>query len=127
VLAHGIALSPGETAAVGVVAGRPVLALPGRLDAALAVWHVLGRHLIARLAGNLEPMATRSGRLTRKIASTVGIAELVPVRCIAHEATPIASGYVPLAALAQADGWILVPAQSEGYPAGSEVVLRPFP
>ena len=33
---HGIALTPGETAALGFVGPRPVLMLPGRLDAALA-------------------------------------------------------------------------------------------
>jgi molybdopterin biosynthesis enzyme len=33
---------------------------------------------------------------------------------------------VPLTALAQADGWILVPADSEGYPPGTEVMVRPL-
>ena len=41
--AHGIALLPGETTALGAVGSRPVLALPGRLDAALAAWHLLGQ------------------------------------------------------------------------------------
>src|SRR6516164_2054802 len=36
--AHGIAICPGETAAFGFVGERPVLLVPGRLDAALAVW-----------------------------------------------------------------------------------------
>src|SRR5262249_55604472 len=36
--AHGIAISPGETAALGTVDSRPVLLIPGRLDAAVAVW-----------------------------------------------------------------------------------------
>jgi molybdopterin biosynthesis enzyme len=126
-IVHGIALSPGETAAFGVAAGRPLLALPGRLDAALAVWHLLGRHLVARLGASLEPPMARTATLTHKIASTVGVSELVPVRCDGEHATPIASGYVPLAALAQADGWILVRPESEGYPAGSNVVVRPFP
>ena len=127
VKAHGIALYPGETAAFGVAAGRPVLALPGRLDAVLAVWHLIGTHLVARLGGCREPMVTRTASLTRKVASTVGMSELIPVRCEGASATPIASGYVPLSALAQADGWILVPANSEGFPAGSEVVIRPWP
>ena len=35
---HGIALTPGETAAFGFVGTRPVLLLPGRLDAALSVF-----------------------------------------------------------------------------------------
>ena len=38
VAAHGIAISPGETAAFGFVGKRPVLLIPGRLDAALSVW-----------------------------------------------------------------------------------------
>ncbi len=36
--AHGVAVSPGETAAVGYVGARPVLLVPGRLDCALAIW-----------------------------------------------------------------------------------------
>ncbi|HEY1310682.1 MAG TPA: molybdopterin-binding protein, partial [Pseudolabrys sp.] len=47
---HGMALSPGETAALGFVDPRPVLLLPGRLDAALAVWLTVGRRMLDRLA-----------------------------------------------------------------------------
>src|SRR5262249_31554451 len=35
---HGVGLMPGETAALGSLGPRPVLILPGRLDAALAAW-----------------------------------------------------------------------------------------
>jgi molybdopterin biosynthesis enzyme len=125
--AHGIALIPGETTAFGNVGERPVLALPGRLDAALAAWHVLGQLMLARLAGNFEPPPLRRAKLTHKISSTVGLAELVPVRCDGLSATPIASGYVPLSALAQANGWVLITPDSEGYPEASEVVIRPWP
>ena len=48
--AHGIAICPGETAAFGFVGERPVLLVPGRLDAALGVWLLIGRHLTAKLA-----------------------------------------------------------------------------
>jgi molybdopterin molybdotransferase len=123
---HGVALVPGETTAFGTIDARPVLALPGRLDAALAAWHVLGRTMLGRLAGSCEPLWLRTAKLTHKVTSTVGLAELVPVRCEEAAATPIASSYVPFAALAQANGWILIKADSEGYPAQSEVVIRPF-
>jgi molybdopterin molybdotransferase len=126
-LVHGIALLPGETTAFGTVGVRPVLALPGRLDAALAAWHVLGRVMLARFAGSREPPPIRTAKLTHKVSSPVGLSELVPVRCEGLSATPIASGYVPLAALAQADGWIFIKPDSEGYPAQSEVVIRPWP
>src|SRR5262249_10193082 len=120
VLVHGIALLPGETAALGAVGARPVLALPGRLDAALAVWHMLGRRMLARLAGNQETLPMRTATLTHKLSSLAGLSELVPVRWEGLSATPIASGYVPLAALARANGWVLIGADSEGYPAQTE-------
>ena len=125
--AHGIALVPGETAAFASVGARPVLALPGRLDAALSVWLVIGRRLLARLTGSAEQEPAHQARLARKLASPLGLAEVVPVRLRDGAAEPIASGYLPLSALAQADGWVLVPADSEGYPPGAEVMVRAWP
>ena len=52
--AHGIAVSPGETAAFGFAGARPVLLVPGRLDAALAIWLLIGRHIVAKLAGGSD-------------------------------------------------------------------------
>jgi len=40
---------------------------------------------------------------------------------------PLATRYLPLSSLTRADGWILVPAESEGYPAGAAVNVRPWP
>jgi molybdopterin biosynthesis enzyme len=95
---HGIALSPGETASPRA---RPVLLLPGRLDAALAVWLVLGRRMLARLAGGIADARVRR-ELSRKVASSLGL-RTVPVRLRDGVAEPLASGYWPLA-IAQADG-----------------------
>jgi molybdopterin molybdotransferase len=125
VAVHGIAISPGETAAIGFVGSRPVLVVPGRIDAAFAVWHLLGRHILSRLAGCAEDPPAMKRPLARKISSSLGLAELVPVRLRDGKAEPIASGYLPLSALSQADGWILIPPDREGYPPGTEVVIRP--
>jgi molybdopterin molybdotransferase len=127
---HGIALTPGETAALGFAGPRPVLMLPGRLDAALAVWLMVGRRILERLAAanshkESEPVETLP--LARKVTSTVGLAEVVPVRRTAGHAEPLATKYLPLSSLARSDGWILVPAGSEGYSAGSMVQVRPWP
>jgi molybdopterin molybdotransferase len=124
---HGIGLIPGETAAFGTVGARPVLLLPGRLDAALAAWHMLGRAMLARLAASTEAPCIRAAELTRKVSSSAGLAELVPVRREGRFATPIASAYVPIVALAQANGWIFIASESEGYQAHSEVMVRPWP
>ena len=55
------------------------------------------------------------------------MAEVVPVRCRCGSAEPLANGYLGQAALARADGWILVPPESEGYPVGTPVAVRPLP
>ena len=125
---HGLALSPGETAAFGFAGEQPVLLLPGRLDAALSVWLTLGRLAVDRLAAARPAMEfVDTARLTRKIASTIGVTELVPVTRDGRGAEPLASRYLPLSAISRADGYVLVPAESEGYSAGSAVRVWPWP
>lgn len=122
--AHGIAVAPGETAAVGFAHERPVLLLPGRIDAAIAVWLLVGRHLVARLAGGRVDDTAAVVPLKRKVTSTIGLAELIPVACAGGVAEPLAAGYLSWQALAASDGWIVVPADSEGYAAGTPVAVR---
>jgi molybdopterin molybdotransferase len=124
---HGVGITPGETAACGVVGARTVLLLPGRFDAALAAWLTLGRHWLLTLSSGAGENRTCMAQLTRKVTSTIGMAEVVPVRCRGGTAEPLASGYLSLAALTRADGWILVPPESEGYPAGAPVAVRQLP
>ena len=106
---------------------QPVLLVPGRLDAALAVWLTLGRHLVARLTGGFGDVLGTLALLTRKHASPLGLAEIVPVHQSGDQAEPITSRYWSLQAIVRANGWILVPSDSEGYPAGAEVVVRALP
>ena len=127
VKAHGIAVSPGETAAFGVANSRPVLLLPGRLDAAMTVWLLMGQVMLARLRGGTDNVSSHKSTLMGKIASTVGVTELVPVRRVADGIEPLASKYLPLATLAHADGWIVIPAASEGLAPGAQVFVRPLP
>ena len=124
---HGIGLIPAETAAFGTIGSRPVLLLPGRLDAALAAWDMLGRVMLTRLTGNAEPPCLRAAKLSRKVSSAPGLAELVPVRSEGSLATPLCSGYLPISALCRANGWILIPPESEGQPEHSQVVIRSWP
>jgi len=124
---HGVGLTPGETAALGFIGPRPVLVVPGRLDAALAVWLTLGRPMLLQLAGCKDMEPVTSDKLAQKITSTLGLAEFVPVFCSGEGLRPLASGYLTLHALMRADGYVLVPAGSEGYPAGATVEMRPLP
>jgi molybdopterin molybdotransferase len=127
VVFHGIGLMPGETAAIGKANGNPVLLMPGRIDAALACWLLLGQRMFARLAGCGMDDVTMPLKLTRKITSTIGIADVVLLRRNGGEAEPLASGYWPMQALAQADSYCVVPPESEGFPAGATVSARALP
>lgn len=124
--AHGVAVSPGETAAFGFVGERPVLLIPGRIDAVLAVWFLIGRHLAAKLAGGSVTPASALLPLKRKITSTIGMTELVPMGCADGMAEPLTSGYLSFTALTRSDGWIAVPADSEGFAAGTPVAVQPW-
>jgi len=103
--------------------------LPGRLDAALSVWLIVGRRMLDRLAAvkNGESEPREALILARKVSSTVGLVEVVPVRRNGTEVEPMAIKYLSLSNLTHSAGWILVPADSEGYSAGTSVQVRPWP
>ncbi|MCP3397337.1 molybdopterin-binding protein [Bradyrhizobium sp. CCGB20] len=120
VLAHGLALQPGRTAAVGRLGNVPVVALPGSPDHALGAWLALVLPLVDRLsARQLRRRMTLP--LARKIASSVGIAEIALLAEEHHAWLPLAVGEWPLQAIARADAWLLVPASHEGFAAGTPV------
>jgi molybdopterin molybdotransferase len=127
VMAHGIGVSPGETAAFGFAGARPVLLIPGRLDAVLSIWLVIGRYLTAKLAGGSVEDRQTMLPLKRKVASAIGLTELVPVVCSNGVADPLASGYLSFEALARSDGFIVIAADSEGFAAGTPVTVRSWP
>ncbi|QOZ54837.1 molybdopterin-binding protein [Bradyrhizobium sp. CCBAU 53338] len=117
---HGLALQPGRTAATGRLGKAPVLALPGSPGPAHAVWLALVLPLMDRLSGR-QPRRTAPLPLARKIASSVGIAE-VALLAEEHQAwMPLAVGEWPLQAVARADAWLLIPANHEGFAVGESV------
>ncbi len=104
-----------------------MLLIPGRLDAALAIWLLIGRYLVAKLAGGGVEELPALLPLKRKVASAIGLAELIPVSCAGGMAEPLASGYLSHSALARSDGFIVIPADSEGFAAGTPVAVRAWP
>jgi molybdopterin molybdotransferase len=120
VAAHGIAVQPGRTVAVGRIGTIPVVALPGAPDQALAAWWTLVLPVLDQLSG-LRPRRKLTLPLARKIASSVGIAEVVLLQRKDGAWLPLAVGEMPLEAVARADAWLAVPAGSEGFAAGTPV------
>lgn len=120
VIAHGIALQPGRTTAVGRIGTTPVVALPGAPDQAFAAWWALGLPVLDRLSGR-RPRKTLNLPLARKIASGVGIAEMVLLERNQGTWTTLAIGELSLDAIARAEAWLLVSGGAEGFAAGTPV------
>jgi molybdopterin molybdotransferase len=120
VIAHGIALQPGRTSAVGRIGKTPIVALPGAPDQALAAWWTLALPVLDRLSAR-APQKPLTLPLQRKIASSVGIAEIVLLERRDDTWMPLAVGDISLETIARADAWLAVPGASEGFAAGAPV------
>ena len=120
VVAHGVALQPGRTSAVGRIGKTPVIALPGAPDQALAAWWTLALPVLDRLSG-VGPRQPVILPLQRKIASSVGITEVVLLERNDGAWMPLAVGDLSLETIARADAWLAVPGGLEGFAAGTPV------
>ncbi|HYD65004.1 molybdopterin molybdotransferase MoeA [Azospirillum sp.] len=120
---HGVALRPGDSAGLGLAGSMPAVLLPGEPAACLAAYDLLGARAVRRCAGldGRPPYAVVRRIAARKLVSEIGTAELYRVRLTADGGVePLASAAVPgLAAAARADGFVLIPAESEGVAPGA--------
>jgi molybdopterin molybdotransferase len=114
-----LALRPGETGWIALEGGAVVVEVPQRFDGVIGVWCALALPALAVLAG--AAMAHEALPLTRKIASSVGVAEIALLRTSDVAAAPLAVGDLTLEAIAGADAFCAIDAGSEGFAA--EAVL----
>ncbi|WP_439552375.1 hypothetical protein [Falsiroseomonas sp.] len=118
---RGLGARPGMEAAVGRRDGVPALLLPPMAEDAAAAFLLLALPALRVLSGAPAPAPVRA-RLARKVASAVGITELVPLAVDTDGmATPLAIGALPLGALARAQAVLVVPPGTEGYEAGTMI------
>ncbi|WP_119677875.1 molybdopterin molybdotransferase MoeA [Indioceanicola profundi] len=126
---HGLALRPGDTSGYGAVGDTPVLLLPGSPGALRLAWEVTGARAVRRMAGlgPTLPLPRRTLPLAHKVASEVGWDEVLPARVTKDGTIALTAREVAgLGALARADGFILVPADGEGYPEGTGITIHLF-
>lgn len=127
---HGLALRPGGSAGLATLprptgGPLPLLLLPGDPFGCLAAYDLLAARLVRRFAGLTPalPYPVASFPLARKIVSGLGSMDLVAVRLAGAQAGQVGPD-TGLAGAAQADGFVLVPEGSEGYPAGARVPVH---
>jgi molybdopterin molybdotransferase len=123
---HGVALRPASPAGVGFLAERPVFLLPGNPVSCLCAYDLFAGRAIRLLGGRPAELPYRqvSLVLSAKVSSAVGRVDYVRVRIREDQAEPLAvSGASILSTTTMADGFFLVPRDSEGYPAGAKATV----
>jgi len=123
---HGIAMKPGKPTIIGEIGGKPVFGLPGHPVAAYFVFELFIYPLICSMQGVTPVRRTLEAELSAAIPSNHGRAEYVAVRLEEKKAVPIRgkSGLITL--LADADGYIEVPRDCEGFHSGAPVTVNLF-
>ncbi|HMC65518.1 MAG TPA: gephyrin-like molybdotransferase Glp [Gemmataceae bacterium] len=121
---HGVALRPASPTGLGFIKDRPVFLLPGNPVSCLCAYDLFAGVAVRRLGGrNLAlPYRVQNMPLARKIASAVGRVDYVRVIVRERRIEPLAvSGASILSTTTRADGFVLVPRDSEGFAAGDNV------
>ncbi|MDX1992579.1 MAG: molybdopterin-binding protein [bacterium] len=126
VIQHGLAVKPGKPTITAVCAGKPVIGLPGNPVSAFLVARQIVVPIIQRALGLVPPPTpVIRAQLAANIASTTGREDTVPV-CLRREgqvwlAEPIFGKSNLIYTLVRADGVVVVPLNSGGLKAGTDV------
>src|SRR5207248_11575474 len=124
----------GDRRILGIVAGKPVLGVPGYPGTAVLTLDLFLKPLLAHMLGAFVPERPRlEAIVTRKVLSPMGEDEFLRVsvgrvgdRIVA---TPLNRGAGVITSLVRADGIVRLPRFSEGVNAGDTVqaeLLRPL-
>lgn len=123
---HGIAMRPSSPTGIGRLDGRLVFLLPGNPVSCLCAYDFFAGRAIRAFAGrSLDwPYKRVTARLSRKLVSVVGRVDYARVCLHGDSAEPVAIGGASvLSSVTRADGFVIVPMDSEGYPEGADVEI----
>lgn len=123
---HGVAMRPSSPAGMGRVGEALVFLLPGNPVSCLCAYDFFAGRAIRRLGGRPADWPYRATRETvaRKLVSEVGRVDYVRVKLTEAGVEPLAlSGASVLSTTTRADGFVVMPADSEGAGAGAEVTV----
>jgi putative molybdopterin biosynthesis protein len=129
VLLHGVNIKPGKPVILGWVKGKPVLGIPGYPVSAYITFTLFAKPLVHRWQGiGIKEPEIIMAKISRQVASPLGQEEFLRVKLgkVSDNfiATPITRGAGVLMSLVKADGFVRIPAMSEGIGAGSEVAVE---
>jgi molybdopterin molybdotransferase len=121
---HGIAMRPSSPTGIGRLEHRIVFLLPGNPVSCLCAYDFFGGRAVRALGGRDKAWPYRSivAKLARKISSPIGRLDYARVKIVDGTVEPLAIGGASvLSSTTRADGFVIIPADSEGFAAGTEV------
>ena len=125
-LVHGLAMRPSSPAGFGRLGARLVFLLPGNPVSCLCAYDFFAGPAIRLLGGRSADWPYRSirARVARKLVSDIGRVDYARVRLTGAGVEPIAtSGASILSSTTRAEGFVIVPRDSEGYAPGEDVTV----
>jgi molybdenum cofactor synthesis domain-containing protein len=126
-LFHGVAVKPGKPTGLGIVNGTPVFAMPGYPTSCLSNAHLLLVPVLRRIARLGQRIRkSLSVPLATRIVSAVGRHQFYTVRIENGTAVPAFKASGDITSMAQADGYIEIPAQTDIVEAGELVDIKLF-
>ncbi|WP_415718608.1 gephyrin-like molybdotransferase Glp [Maridesulfovibrio sp.] len=133
ILAHGVAISPGKPTILGRVGKKPVLGLPGQVTSVQVVMLALVVPFIRQLMGQKDAFSGTDrflvqAELGRNTVSKPGREDYVRMKLTHREgmlplAEPVYGKSGLLKTMIQADGLMIIPADTEGFYAGNTVSI----
>jgi molybdopterin molybdotransferase len=121
---HGVAMRPSSPVGMGRLESRLVFLLPGNPVSCLCAYDFFAGRAIRALGGRCRdwPYRRVTARLSRKLVSVVGRVDYARVCVSGTSAEPVAiTGASVLSSVTRADGFVVVPMDSEGFPEGTDV------
>jgi len=127
VLFHGIAVKPGKPTAFGTIDGKPVFGMPGYPTSCLSNGYMFLVPFLRKCA-RLPPWEphTVDAPITRRIVSTTGRHQFYTVKLVDGRAEPAFKASGDITSMANADGYIEIPAQTDVVEAGTIVRVKLF-
>jgi molybdopterin molybdotransferase len=111
---------------MGFVGEVPVVLLPGNPVSCLCAYDFFAGPIVRRRGGRSMEWPYRPVELPlrHKLASAIGRVDYARVSIVEGRVEPLAIGGASiLSSTTRADGFVVVPADLEGYPAGASVIV----
>lgn len=128
---HGISVRPGKPTVLAAAGAVPVIGLPGNPVSALVIFDLFARPVLERLLG-MDAASRGWDRVRARLASRLPSAGpredhrrvKLETRADGVWAAPLPAGSQILTSLTEADGIVVVPADSDGFETGAAVDVR---